>query len=69
MQKKSNVLDKPVSHQKSSTTAAPVGVGNSSNNVSADIDVKKLTVRMYTSVNTVVEFHREADEIQYIFAP
>ena len=30
VQKKSNVLDKPVSHQKSSTTAAPVGVGNSS---------------------------------------
>ena len=56
VQKKSNVLDKPVSHQKSSTATAPTGVGNSSNNVSADIDVKKLTVRMYTSVMTVMEF-------------
>ena len=47
VQKKSNVLDKPVSHQKSSTATAPTGVGNSSNNVSADIDVKKLTVRIF----------------------
>ena len=64
VQKKSNVLDKPVSHQKSSTATAPTGVGNSSNNVSADIDVKKLTVRMYTSVITVVEFHGVLGEIQ-----
>ena len=47
MQKKqSNVLDKPVGH-KSSTVTAPVGVGNGGgggNAVSADIDIKKLTV-------------------------
>ena len=44
--KQSNVLDKPVSH-KSSTVTAPVGVGNGGggNAVSADIDIKKLTVR------------------------
>merc|ERR1711874_10599 len=39
------------SHQKSSTTAAPVGVGNSSNNVSADIDVKKLTMVVMDEVH------------------
>ena len=43
--KQSNVLDKPVGH-KSSTVTAPVGVGNGGggNAVSADIDIKKLTV-------------------------
>jgi len=52
VQKKSNVLDKPVSHQKSSTATAPVGgVGNSSNNVSADIDVKKLTMVVMDEVH------------------
>jgi coronin-1B/1C/6 len=51
VQKKSNVLDKPVSHQKSSTATAPTGVGNSSNNVSADIDVKKLTMVVMDEVH------------------
>ena len=40
VQKKSNVLDKPVAH-KTSTAAAPAGSGAP---VAADIDVKKLTV-------------------------
>ena len=43
MQKKSNVLDKPVSHHKSSTSAAPGG-GGGGHGAGSDIDVKKLTV-------------------------
>ena len=52
--KKSNVLDKPVGH-KTSTTVGPAGIspGSSSGGgggaapVSADIDVKKLTVILH----------------------
>ena len=47
MQKKSNVLDKPVSHHKSSTTVGPTGAGGAAvPAAAADIDVKKLTVLM-----------------------
>ena len=48
MQKKSNVLDKPVSHHKSSTTVGPTGAGGAAvpAAAAADIDVKKLTVLM-----------------------
>jgi len=51
VQKKSNVLDKPVSHGKTSTSTAPVGVANNSSNVSADIDVKKLTMVVMDEVH------------------
>lgn len=47
VQKKSNVLDKPVSHHKSSTSQAPASNNGSGSGVSADIDVKKLTVRNF----------------------
>jgi coronin-1B/1C/6 len=51
--KQSNVLDKPVGH-KSSTVTAPVGVGNGGaggNAVSADIDIKKLTMVVMDEVH------------------
>jgi len=52
VQKKSNVLDKPVSH-KSSTAAAPSGHGSGG----ADIDVKKLTMVV------MEEVHKQMNDI------
>ena len=57
--KQSNVLDKPVGH-KSSTVTAPVGVGNGGgggNAVSADIDIKKLTVCTPLTRFLVIRFY------------
>ena len=46
VQKKSNVLDKPVSHHKSSTSGPAGVVGTAGGGVAPDIDVKKLTVNL-----------------------
>jgi len=56
VQKKSNVLDKPVSHHKSSTSAAPGG-GGGGHGAGSDIDVKKLTMVV------MEEVHKQMNDI------